>query len=96
MMATPVRREDVILRQIHGAYLLVDITDKYQDDSCSIYELNEVGSVIWNYVDGVKTIRDIAMLLHEMITDDVSLVDIEGDVSAFLQDLSSLGFVEVN
>lgn len=95
MMATPVRRESVVLRQIHGAYLLVDTEDKYLDDSCSIYELNEAGAIIWNQVDGVRSIRAIAMFLHGIIVDDVPINDIEKDVFDFIQDLSKLGFVEV-
>ena len=94
-MPIPVRRKNVILRQIHGAYFLVDITDTYQDDSCSIYELNEIGAVIWNYIDDVRSIRDIAALLFEMIIDSVSLDCIECDVADFVGDLSNLGFVEV-
>ena len=95
-MAIPVKREDVILRQIHGAYLLVDIRDKYLDDSCSIYELNDMGAIIWNQVDGVKATRDIANILQEMIVDDIPLNTIEKDVTDFIQDLSSLGFIKVN
>lgn len=94
-MAIPIRREDVVLRQIHGALFLVDITDKYLDESCSIFELNEMGAIIWNQMDGVKAMRDIAALLQEMIIDDVPLDVIEEDVSGFIQDLSKLGFVEV-
>ncbi len=76
-MSIPTRRKDVVLRRIHGAYLLVDVADKYQNNSCSIFELNEIGAVIWNHIDGIRSTWDIALLLHEMVEDIVLIDDIE-------------------
>lgn len=95
IVATAKRRKDVILRQIHGSYLLVDITDVYHDDSCSIFELNEIGAFIWSNIDGTRSLKSVAALLSDEIIESVPLELIEEDVEKFVEELFDMGFIEV-
>jgi len=58
--------------------------------------LNQVGSMVWDALDGERGDSAIAASLVDQF-EDVSLSDLERDVRDFLDELSKLGLVvEVN
>lgn len=92
-----IRNENIIARRIHGAFFLIDITDNYSGDKCSIYEINETGMFLWQAISSERTAHDLAMLLLAEIVDDVDYAIVHEDVLSFLVTLCAHGFLlEVN
>ena len=89
------RSSDIVERKIHSTYFLVDITDNYSDDQCALYEINDIGSFIWNCIDGHRSIWDIAVELQNVITDEVDLQILIDDIYEFMEALLLKSFVEV-
>lgn len=85
----------IVVRMIHGSSFLINIQDNYSGDQCSLYEVNQTGLFIWNNLDGVKSINEIATLLKMAIIDDIDYQIILNDVSDFLQSLVTKRFAEV-
>lgn len=88
------RNENIVARQVHGAYLLVDITDHYHEDTCALYEINETGMFLWEHMDGDRTADQLAALLCHAVTDAADPTLIRRDVAQFVQLLTAKGFVE--
>lgn len=86
-------------RNIHGAFYLIDIRDNYLDDKCRLYEINEVGDVIWNILDSSSEeesqIDCIVKYIIDLIVDDVSYYVIKNDVESFIGSISKEGFLRV-
>lgn len=89
------RAENVVLRTIHDSYFLINITDNYKGDQCSILELNEIGSYIWNSIGKGCTVRALADQLFKEVVDDISFQTVLDDICEFLQALLECEFVEV-
>lgn len=89
------RKDNVILRKIHGSFFLVDIKDQYNDDRCSIFEINETGSFIWNAVKQSATLAEIASELQSSIADDIDYNMLYNDVKDFIESLLHNNFIEV-
>lgn len=93
------RNENVVERNIHGAFYLIDIRDNYLDDKCRLYEINEVGDVIWNILDSSSEeesqIDCIVKYIIDLIVDDVSYYVIKNDVESFIGSISKEGFLRV-
>ena len=61
-----------------------------------IYEINEVGSYIWNHIDKNNSIHSIAESIRtNMNIQDISLNDIKKDISEYINVLVEEGFLEV-
>lgn len=86
---------NIVERKIYSSYFLIDITDNYSENKCSLYEINDVGSFIWNGIDGHRTITDIAVMLQNAIIDEVELQILINDICEFADSLMSKRFVEV-
>jgi hypothetical protein len=81
----------VVSRKIEDEFVLVPIRRKPEDVD-SIYVLNEVGSRIWELIDGQRTCVDIVgRILDEY---DVSRCDAEQALVRFLTQLLEIGMVE--
>ena len=93
------RNENVVERNIHGAFYLIAIRDNYLDDKCRLYEINEVGDVIWNILDSSSEeesqIDCIVKYIIDLIVDDVSYYVIKNDVESFIGSISKEGFLRV-
>ena len=93
------RNENVVERNIHGAFYLINIQDNYLDDKCRLYEMNEMGSVIWNIIDvsseEKSQIDYIVRYIIGLIVDEVSFDDIRKDVESFIDSISKEGFLRV-
>lgn len=89
------KNENIVMRKIHDSCFLIDISDKYQGDKCSMFEINETGEFIWNSISDGKEISDVAYELKAAIVDEVDYELILADVTEFIHDLCGKGFMEV-
>ena len=92
-------RKGIVERNIHGAYFLIDIFEKYKDDKCSLYEINEFGHIIWNgltkYNDNQA--ENITKEIMSIIVDDnVNSETVYEDVLEYLDILKENGFLVKN
>ena len=62
-----------MLARYTAPVFLIDITDNYSGDKCSIYEINQTGMFIWNNIDGSRSVWELAELLKDAIIDDVNI-----------------------
>ena len=81
----------VVSRSIAGECILVPIRRK-AGDLTSIYTLNEVGSRIWELVDGILMAEEISAVIEEEF--DVNAAECRRDVVQFLEQLETLGAVK--
>lgn len=89
------KNDNIVARQIHGTFFLIDISDNYSNNKCALYEINETGMFIWNNINGLHKLDDIATLLKNAILDDVDYRVISDDVADFINALVIKHFVEV-
>ena len=89
-----IKNNNIVLRTIHGSIFLIDISDNYAGDKCSIYEINETGEFLWNSIDENKTIDALVKSLQNAIIDEVPLDILFNDVTEFINDLKSKQFVK--
>lgn len=89
------RRSDIILRKIHDSYFLIDITDNYANDKCSLFEVNEIGSFLWNEMSSNFTVEEITYKLQNAIIDKIDYETLFQDVEEFTLSLLCKGFIEV-
>ena len=89
------KKEGIVARTVHGSFFLIDITDNYSGDKCSLYEINQTGMFIWNSMDGSRSVRELAELLQDAIIDDVDIDLIYQDVKEFVLYLLEKHFVEM-
>lgn len=86
----------VVARRIHGAYFLIDISDRYSGDTCAIYEINETGMFLWEHIDGARSTEELAQLLEAAIVDSIDFKLLLQDVADFIDTLRVRHFVEVD
>ena len=86
------KNPNIVCRDIHGSLFLIDITDNFSDNVCSLYEMNEIGKFIWENISH-NTAVEIAVLLKDAITDDIPLDCLLNDVSEYLNTLEANGFI---
>lgn len=89
------KNENIVPRKIHASLFLINISDNYYNDQCSLYEINDTGMFIWDSIDGIRSVAEIAMLLKEEIIDDIDYQNIYNDVVDFVGFLLNNHFVEV-
>ena len=88
------KKENIVARTIHGSSFLIDISDNYSGDTCSLYEINQTGMFIWNNIDGTRSVKELAELLQAAIIDDVDFEILHEDVSEFVSTLIGMRFLE--
>ena len=87
------RNDNVVLRTVHGSVFLIDISDNYSGDKCSLYEINETGKFLWEAISKSKTIDNLVASLQEAIIDEVPREVLLNDVTEYISDLIDKGFV---
>lgn len=85
--------ENIVKREIHGSFFLIDITDNYRGDRCALYEINQTGMFLWENLNIAKTAEELTSLLKAAIVDDVDYQIIHSDVMEFLNILVSKQFI---
>ena len=88
-----IKNDSVVLRTIHGSIFLIDISDNYSGDKCSLYEINETGRFLWDAVDQNRTIDELVVALQNAITDDVPRDVLLNDVTEYINDLMGKRFI---
>ena len=77
--------EDVVARDIQGELIIVPITSGVGDLEDEIFTLNETGRLIWDRLDGKRSLKDIAGELSAEF--ESSAGEIEKDVLGLAQEL---------
>jgi len=87
-----VRSESVVARVVAGETLIVPIRAKV-GDLASIYSFNATGSLIWKLLESPKTVAQLAAAVAQAY--EVELAQAERDVTNFVNEMKSVGLVEV-
>lgn len=90
------KNNTIVKRNIHDITFLIDISDNYLDEKCRLYEINQMGSIIWDLLDyeHINQTEIISKRIKDMIIDDVPIEVIWDDVSAFITLMNSEGFIK--
>jgi len=87
-----VRSQSVVSRRVSGETLIVPVRGKV-GDLASIYSFNEVGSLIWQLLEIPRDVSELVSAVEREY--DVHPQQAQQDVSKFLNDVLSVGLVEV-
>jgi|SRR5581483_877529 len=87
-----VRSKGVAARVLAGETLVVPVRARV-GDLASIYKFNGAGTLIWKLLEAPQTLNDLcsAVACHY----DVGTTQVERDVAAFLDEMRSVGLVDV-
>jgi hypothetical protein len=77
--------EEIVARELVGELVIVPLTAEVGDLEDALYSLNETGRAIWDRLDGVKSLRDVAAELTEAY--DAPSQEIERDVIGLVGEL---------
>jgi hypothetical protein len=77
--------EDIVAREIEGELIIVPLVSGIGDMEDELFTLNETGRVIWEKLDGRKTLEDIVGEISSEY--DASLGEIEKDVLGLVREL---------
>ena len=76
--------EDVVARDIQGELIIVPITSGIGDLEDEIFTLNETARVVWNNLDGKRTLR---VLIDKLSVEfDSPAAEIENEVCGFTEE----------
>ena len=89
-----VKKQNIVGRRVHDTYFLIDITENYANDKCSLYEISSVGEFIWDQLDALDNISDIVDVIIRSISEEVEYSAIFNDVTEFINALLCLNFLE--
>ena len=53
------KNQNIVKREIHDSIFLINITQNYLNDKCSLYELNQIGNFIWDSLDNANKIKEL-------------------------------------
>ncbi len=81
------RNPDFIARKIGGETVLIPLQKKIYDIS-SIYNLNELASLIWERLDGARSLQDIQDELTNVY--DVSAEKVSEDLKILVEQLQEI------
>jgi hypothetical protein len=85
------KNPDFVQRDVAGECILVPIRRTLAEAN-SIYVLNETGAVLWNRIDGIHPIHEIASTFVEEY--DVATEQLNRDLETLLADLLSIHAIE--
>ncbi|PLX84651.1 MAG: hypothetical protein C0617_07370 [Desulfuromonas sp.] len=84
------RQPSFVGREVAGEFILVPIIRRSEDVDC-IYNLNEVGALIWQLLDGQRTAAEIG---EQIVSEfEVDPARAEADLLELLQQLESVGAI---
>ncbi len=78
--------DDIVVREIEGELIIVPLTSGIGDMEDELYTLNETGKAIWDRLDGVRSLRQIAAELANEY--DAPAGDLERDVLGLVGELA--------
>ena len=77
--------DDVVAREIEGELIIVPLVAGIGDMEDELFTLNEIGKVIWDRLDGQKSLKDLVAELSAEF--EASSDDIQRDVTGFVEEL---------
>lgn len=80
----------VVFRQIGDEAILIPVANDVGDLS-NIYNLNEVGTRIWEFIDGEKDIMEICKMIAGEYEAPMAVVI--NDTAEFIRDLKDIKFI---
>ncbi len=89
---TFIRSQSVVARVVAGETLIVPVRAKV-GDLASIYSFNETGTLIWKLLESPRTVAELAMAVAQEY--EVEPAQAERDVEAFVDEMKSVGLLEV-
>ena len=84
------KEDNCVTREIAGETIIVPIKGRVGDLD-SIYTLNEVGTLIWQLIDGQRNIGQIVQSVRQ--TYDVESEEVTRDTFDFLSSLEKAGLI---
>ncbi|MCJ7546625.1 MAG: PqqD family protein [Deltaproteobacteria bacterium] len=85
LKAIYVPSEEVVAREIEGELIIIPLTAGIGDMEDELYTLNETGKAIWDRLDGVRNLQDIA---EELVAEfEGTRGEIEQDVVGLIGEL---------
>jgi hypothetical protein len=88
-----IKETDFVTREVAGETIIVPIRGNVGDLN-SIYTLNEVGTKIWELIDGKNSVSKIVEAVHNAY--EVTLEEGEKDTIDFLNTLKISGLIRLN
>lgn len=79
--------DDVVARVIEDELIIVPLVAGIGDADDELYTLNETGRAIWLCLDGIKTLKDIAVELSNEFNADSEVI--EQDIVGLIEELST-------
>ncbi len=89
---TFIRSQSVVARVVAGETLIVPVRAKV-GDLASIYSFNGTGTLIWKLLESPRTVAELAMAVAQEY--EVEPAQAERDVEAFVDEMKSVGLLEV-
>ena len=86
------RSRSVVSRRVSGETLIVPVRGKV-GDLASIYSFNDVGSLVWQLLEIPRDVSELVSAVEREYAVDPQQV--QQDVSKFLNDMLSVGLVEI-
>jgi hypothetical protein len=85
------RSENIVFRKIEDLYVLLPMSASAEGMEY-LYNMNEIGSMIWEKIDGTKTFDDI---LGELVLEYDGIEEtIEQEAADFINDLKAAKMIE--
>lgn len=85
------KNRNVVFRRIGDESLLIPVANEVGDLS-NIYNLNEIGTRIWQYIDGERDVMEICRLITDEY--DAPLDVVIDDAVEFINDLGGIKFLQ--
>jgi hypothetical protein len=85
--------QDVVARRIEDELILVPLVGGIGDRDDELFSLNDTGMVIWDCLDGQRTLREVAAALADRFDDPGG--EIEADVIGLVSELARRHMVVV-
>lgn len=77
--------KDIVVREIEGEFIIIPLVGGIGDMDDELFTLNRHARAIWECLDGIKSLGEIA---HELCNKyDAPLKEIEGDVLGLAKEL---------
>jgi hypothetical protein len=87
-----IRSQAVVARVVAGETLIVPVRAKV-GDLASIYSFNGTGTLIWKMLESPRTLSELATAVADEY--EVERAQAELDVTGFVNEMKSVGLVEV-
>lgn len=85
--------DDVVARKIEDDIIIIPLTSGIGDGDEVLYTLNETGQAIWEELDGLRTLGEIAAVLTRKFPSPSE--EITSDVLGFASEMTRRGFLTV-